>query len=71
MKRKMRILIRKRASEYYLQPSGGWSTKRETAREFPSSVFAYWWAQEQELLGIEILLAFDYDPSYDFACLRL
>lgn len=66
----MRILIRKREGRAYLQPGGKWSPNRNTAKQFESSVFAYWWAQEQKLLGIDILMAFD-DPKYDFVPLRL
>lgn len=66
----MRILIRKQDDKLYLQPSGEWSEARETAREFDCSLFAYWWAREQELPGIEILLAFD-DASYDFVPLKI
>ena len=66
----MRILIRKREGQLYLQPSGIWSTNRSMAKEFESSVFAYWWAQEQKLLGIDILMAFE-DTAYDFVPLRL
>ena len=67
---KMRVLIRKREDQLYLQPSGKWSEARDTARAFESSSFAYWWAREQELLGIDIVLAFD-DSRYDFVPLRL
>ena len=66
----MRILIRKREERTYLRPSGKWSPNRKTAKQFERSVFAYWWAQEQKLLGIDILMAFD-DPKYDFVPLRL
>ena len=66
----MRILIRKREGQFYLQPSGKWLPNREAAKRFESSMFAYWWAQEQNLLGIEIVLAFD-NPAHDVVPLRL
>ncbi len=71
MKDEMRILVRKCATSLYLQSSGEWNLERKTAREFQTSFLAYWWAHEQKLSGIEILLAFDQDPFYDFVCLRL
>lgn len=66
----MKVLIRKRDREIYLQPSGEWSPSRETAKQFENSSFALWWAREQQLLGIDILLAFE-DPRWDFVPLRL
>ncbi len=64
-----RVLIRRRREQDYLQPSGDWSADRNTARHFVSSVAAYWWAHEQKLLGIEVLLAFD-DSAYDLVIIR-
>jgi hypothetical protein len=61
----MRILIRKREGKQYLQPTSQWSPNRTAAKDFESSVFAYWLAQEQALLDIDILMAFD-NPKYDF-----
>ena len=68
-RRPMRVLLRRRKGQY-LQPSGEWSVARETAREFPGSAFAYYWALEQNLLGCEVLLAFE-DVQYDVVTLRL
>ncbi len=65
-KYKMRILLRQ--GEEYLQTSGEWG-QRETAREFPTSTFAYYWAKEKQLLGIEVLLAFD-DAQWDIVTMR-
>jgi hypothetical protein len=53
---RMRILIRKQEGQFYLQPDGKWLPNREKAKRFESSMYAYWWAQDQKLLGIEILL---------------
>ncbi len=65
----LRILIRKRATEFYLQPSGAWNLSRQRARQFATSIIAYVWAKEQNLVGIEVVLAFK-NPVYDFALLR-
>lgn len=69
-KTRMRILLRKQPEELYLQPSGQWGKSRETAREFPGSVFAYYWAREQQLLGAEVLLAFE-DAQWDVVTMRV
>ncbi len=53
-----------------MQPSGEWGQSRETARTFPGTVFAYYWAKEKELLGVEVLLAFD-DSNWDVVTFRL
>ncbi len=66
----MRILLRHRETHLYLQRSGKWSSDRETAREFPTSVLAYFWAKEQRLLNAQILLAFA-DPRMDIACMTV
>ncbi len=68
--RAMRVLLRKRQGQLYMQPSGEWGQSRETARTFPGTVFAYYWAKEKELLGVEVLLAFD-DSHWDVVTLRL
>ncbi len=65
----MRVLIRRRTGQLYLQPSGAWTPNRRTARNFASSLLASAWAKEQRLLDAEILLAWA-DPSYDFVVLR-
>lgn len=65
-----RILIRKREGDLYLQPSGEWSEERQTARAFIGSVAAYYWAKEQELLGVEVLMAFA-DERYDIVTFRI
>ncbi len=67
---RMRILIRKSEGQLYLSPSGAWTENREEAKQFESSIFAYSCAKEQQLLGIEIVLAFD-NPTYDIVPLRL
>ncbi len=67
---RMRVLLRKQQDHQYMQPSGEWSDDRETARTFPTSVFAYLWAQEKKLLGIDVLLAFD-DAKWDLVTMRL
>ncbi len=66
----MRILLRKQPGEQYLQPTGEWGHSRETARTFPTSVFAYHWAKEKELLGVEVLLAFE-DSRWDVVTMRV
>lgn len=62
--------MRQQKSQRYLQPSGEWNESRETAREFASSVLAYWWAKEQNLLGIDVLMAYA-DANKDFVSMRL
>ncbi len=41
-----------------------------TARAFPTSALAYYWAKEKELLGVEVILAFD-DSRWDVVTMRL
>lgn len=65
-----RFCLRQQKSQRYLQPSGEWNESRETAREFASSVLAYWWAKEQNLLGIDVLMAYA-DANKDFVSMRL
>ncbi len=71
-----RVLLRKRRhachgsqAGYYLQPNGHWSENRETARRFAHTVDAHWWAEEQECLGAEIILAYP-DPETDYTCMK-
>jgi hypothetical protein len=66
----MRIVLRNRKSRLYLQPSGEWGADRDTARDFPTSVVAYFWAKEQQLLNVQILLTFA-DPRLDIACMTV
>ncbi len=66
----MRVLLRKVREQLYMQPSGEWTAARETARSFPTSALAYYWAKEKELLGVEVLLAFD-DSRWDVVTMRL
>ncbi len=66
----MRILIRRQKGQDYLQPSGDWGQNKQTARAFASSVAAYDWAKERQLLGIDIFLSFS-DPQYDFVTMRV
>jgi hypothetical protein len=66
----MRILLRKWTGKLYLQPSGEWSADRQSAREFTSGPVAYWWAKEQRLLGVEVVLAFD-DEQFDVVTMRI
>ena len=70
MTSRMRILIRKCEEKFYLQPDGKSLPNREKANRFESSMYAYWWAQEQKLLGVEIVLAFD-NPVHDIVPFRL
>lgn len=63
-----RVLLRRKQS--YLQRSGEWRPRRRTAREFAASTVAYWWALEQGLSGVEVLLAFN-DPANDYTLLRV
>ncbi len=63
-----RILLRQ--GQGYLQPSGEWSEARTTAREFASSLLAYWWAKEQQLLGVEVVMAYA-DGQPDFVSMRV
>ncbi len=71
-----RILLRKRVEPrhgreagFYLQPGGGWGKNRGTARQFAHTVDACWWAQEQEYLDAEIILAYA-EPGRDYSCMR-
>ncbi len=66
----MCILLRQQETGKYLQPSGEWSTERETARRFDSGLVAYFWALEAGFVGVDVLLAFT-DPAFDIATLRL
>ncbi len=66
----MRVLLRKRQGQLYMQPSGEWGEGRETARTFPTSMLAYYWAMEKKLLGVEVLLAFD-DERWDVVTVRI
>ncbi len=65
MSAEMTFLIRRRNSQVYLQPCGEWDSRRDTAMEFESSSSAFCWAQDRNLLGIDIVLACE-DPSEDF-----
>ncbi len=69
LKNGMRVLIRRRRQQDYLQPSGEWGADRSTARNFISSVEACSWAHEENLAEVEVLLAFD-DKSYDLVVFR-
>lgn len=66
----LRILLQQQRTGFYLQPSGEWGAKRDSAREFDDSVAAYSWAKEQGLLGSSVLMAVD-QQQYDtvLACL--
>ena len=65
---RFRILLRQGTD--YLQPSGEWGRARETAKEFATSLLAYWWAKEQQLLGVEVVMAFA-DGQSDFVPMRV
>ncbi len=64
----MRILLRQAETGLYLQPSGEWTSNRETARTFATSVLAYYWAKEQHLIKACVLLAFN-NPAFDIECM--
>ncbi len=63
-----RILLRQ--GQEYLQPSGEWNKARATAREFASSLLAYWWAKEKQLLGVEVVMVYA-DGQPDFVPMRV
>ncbi len=63
-----RILLRQ--GHLYLQPSGEWNEAKATARQFASSLLAYWWAKEQRLLGVEVVMASS-DGQPDFVSMRV
>ena len=65
----MRIVLRQARTGLYLQPSGEWTTSRETARPFENGSAAYSWAREQRLIGLDIVLTFP-DPQYDFVSMN-
>jgi len=65
---RMRVVLRQPKTELYVQVSGELGG-RESAQSFASSLVAYYWAKEQPLLGLEVLLAFA-DPAYDFVTMR-
>lgn len=66
----MRILLRQQESLLYLQPSGVWKSNRASARDFLSTMAAYWWAFEQHLFGTEVLLALKH-AQRDIVVLKL
>jgi hypothetical protein len=66
----MRVVLKAGETGLYLQPNGAWSQNRESAREFVSSVEAYWWAIERGLQGTEVWLAVT-DPKKDFPCITI
>ncbi len=65
---RFRILLRQ--GQEFLQPSGDWKKAKATAREFGSALLAYWWAKEQQLLGVEVVMAFA-DGRPDFVPMRV
>jgi len=62
-----RIVLRH--GQEYLQPSGDWNKARATAREFVSSLVAYAWAKQQQLLGVEVVMVYA-DGQADFVTMR-
>ena len=66
----MRVLLRQTGTELFLQPSGDWASNRKTARQFFSAAIAYWWAIEQKLLGVEVLLA-QSNTGKDFVAMKV
>ncbi len=64
----VRILLPR--GQEYLQPSGEWGQARATAREFVTPLLAYWWAKEQQLLGVEVVMA-DTNGQSEFVPLRV
>ncbi len=69
-KASFRILLRQQKGQKYLQPSGEWNETRATAREFATSLLAYWWAKEQQLLGVEVVMAYA-DAQRDVVSMRV
>jgi hypothetical protein len=66
----MQVLLRKKTAPLYLQPSGEWTDCRATARVFGTTLLAYCWAKEEQLLDAVILLAFAY-PQKDIVLFAL
>ncbi len=61
----LRVLLQNEQG-LYLQPSGEWSVNRDMARRFQDSRVAYFWALEQKLIGVSVILAFP-DTKKDMA----
>ncbi len=66
----LRVLLRQERTGLYLQPSGDWSPRRDTARTFKGSLKAYLWAKDRQFLGTEVLLA-SANPRNDFVAMRV
>jgi hypothetical protein len=66
----VRVVVKKTKDDSYFLSSEEWAAEREKAKDFAHTTTAYWWAQEQKLSGIEIVITFP-DPRYDLTVLRV
>jgi hypothetical protein len=60
----MRTLIRDLKTQTYYAAEGQWTVEREAARDFGSTSQAMSFAGQQQLHGVQVVLAFD-NPEYD------
>src|SRR5690242_2202714 len=66
----MRVVLRQPETGFYFQPSGVWNLNRASARQFSSSISAYWWALDRGLQGAEVWLLLQ-NPDDDFSCITV
>ncbi len=64
----MRVVLRNMKTGLFFRNSADWSENAEEARDFMDATTALYFAKEQELLDVEILLKFQ-NPKYDIVVL--
>ncbi len=65
----MRVVLRDPNTGLFFRNTDDWTEHPETARDFFHSATAIFYANEQKLLKMEIMLTFG-DPSEDFVIAR-
>jgi hypothetical protein len=65
----MRVVLRDPKNGLFFRNADDWTEHPETARDFLHTATAIFFANEQKLFGMEILLTFG-DPEHDFVIAR-
>ncbi len=61
----MRVVLRNPQTGLFFRNTDDWTDRLDGARDFAQTATALFFAEEQKLLGLEILLTFD-NPEHDF-----
>ncbi len=64
----MRVVLRNMKTGLFFRNSDDWSENAEAARDFVDATTALYFAKEQELLDVEIMLKFE-NPRHDVVVL--